>query len=197
MSNVAFWVPRIFVPKSTIVVIWYSSEGINIISLPVNSSLYEIISFTIYSSISASSSVIPAFSSAFTKNLEEPSIIGGSDAFISMIKLSISKPTAAANTCSEVWISTPFFSRLVPLWVFTTNSALASIVGQPSKSTLLKAKPWFSGAGLNVIFTLFPVCNPTPVRLTSFCIVFCFLLIIWILSINFFFYFSYFICQLG
>ena len=63
---------------------------------------------------------MPANSSFSIKNLDDPSIIGGSEASNSIIQLSIPKPTKAAKTCSEVFIVTPCFSRLVPLWVVTT-----------------------------------------------------------------------------
>ena len=65
--------------------------------------------------------------------------MGGSEELTSIIKLSILKPTAAANTCSEVFILTPFFSKFVPRSVFVTNLAFASITGVPSKSTRTKA----------------------------------------------------------
>ena len=67
-----------------------------------------------------SCSTTPASSIASTKNLEEPSIIGGSALFISKIALSISIPTNAANKCSQVWILTPNFSNVVPLSVVVT-----------------------------------------------------------------------------
>ena len=73
-----------------------------------------------YSCLSLFKYLIPAASSASTKNFEEPSIIGGSDELSSIKTLSISIPTSAAKTCSEVLIFTPFFSRFVPLSVFTT-----------------------------------------------------------------------------
>jgi hypothetical protein len=44
---------------------------------------------------------------------------------------------------------------------------MASTTGCPSRSTLTKVKPLFAGAGLNVIFYSYPVCNPTPV--SDFC----------------------------
>ena len=75
------------------------------------------------------------------KNFDEPSIIGGSELLSSIIILSISNPTRAARTCSQVWIVTPFFSRHVPRCVFVTNLASALINGSPSRSTLLNAYP--------------------------------------------------------
>ena len=39
---------------------------------------------------------------ASTKNLEDPSIIGGSEALSSITALSTSNPTKAAKTCSDV-----------------------------------------------------------------------------------------------
>ena len=62
-------------------------------------------------------------------------VAGGSVAFNSIKTLSISSPTSAAKTCSDVCMLTPFFSRFVPLVVFTTKLASALIIGHPSKST--------------------------------------------------------------
>src|SRR5690606_5384068 len=101
-DNVAFWVPKTFVPKSTIAVTSYLSDGIMMISEPVRSSTYLMTSFTTYTSLSASCSITPAVSTASTKNFDEPSMIGGSEAFNSIITLSKSLPTNAANTCSVV-----------------------------------------------------------------------------------------------
>ena len=98
----AFCVPKTFVPKSTIAVTQYPSLGIIVISLPVASSKYEITSFTTYILRSASCSTQPTFSNASTKYFEEPSIIGNSDEFNSIITLSKSQPTKAAKTCSGV-----------------------------------------------------------------------------------------------
>lgn len=41
------------------------------------------------------------------------------------------------------------------------------------RSTRTNVKPLFTGAGLKVIFTSFPVCNPTPVSEISVLMVFC------------------------
>jgi hypothetical protein len=84
------------------VVIWYSSAGIKIISLPVSSSVKDITSVTTYSSLSAFCETTPTFSMASTKNLEDPSMMGGSEASSSMMALSTSIPTKAANMCSDV-----------------------------------------------------------------------------------------------
>ena len=73
--------------------------------------------------------------------MEEPSIMGGSGALSSIKTLSISNPTNAAKTCSDVWILTPFRSRFVPLVVFTTKLASAFMMGFPSRSTREKAYP--------------------------------------------------------
>ena len=81
--------------------------------------------------------MIPASSSAFTKNLEDPSIIGGSEALSSIRRLSISSPTQAASTCSVVCIETPFLSRFVPRCVFVTSEASALSIGSPSISRRL------------------------------------------------------------
>ena len=118
-----------------------------VISLPDSGSLNEIISFTIYSLRKLLNSFKPAFSSASTKNFEDPSIMGGSSALISIKMLSISKPTKAAKTCSVVFNLTPSFSRVVPLCVLTTYFARASISGLSAKSTLLNIYPVFSFAG--------------------------------------------------
>ena len=94
---------------------------------------------TTYSYLSASCSSIPASNKASTKWIEEPSMMGGSDAFNSIKTLSISSPTSAAKTCSDVCMLTPFFSRFVPRVVFTTKLASAFMTGVPSKSTREKA----------------------------------------------------------
>ena len=72
------------------------------ISLPEASSVKEITSLTTYTFLLAFCSSIPAFSKASTKYLEEPSIIGSSEAFNSIMTLSKSQPTNAAKTCSGV-----------------------------------------------------------------------------------------------
>ena len=48
----------------------------------------------------------------------------------------------------------------------------ASIELSPVMSSLIKTRPVFEGAGLNVSLTFSPVCNPTPSRYDSFEIVF-------------------------
>ena len=110
-----------------------------------------------YSFLWLFNSSISAFCSASIKNFEDPSIIGGSSALISIKTLSISKPTKAAKTCSIVFNLIPFFSNVVPLCVLTTYLERASIKGFPSKSTLLKTYPVLASAGLKVSFTSFPV----------------------------------------
>ena len=45
---------------------------------------------------------MPANSKASIKYFEDPSIIGGSEVFSSIVTLSISRPTNAASTCSQV-----------------------------------------------------------------------------------------------
>ena len=110
-----------------------------VISLPVSSSIKEMTSLTTKTSLKNSNSLIPAVSKASIKNLEDPSIIGGSEELSSIKTLSISKPTKAAKTCSHVCMATPFFSKHVPLWVLVTRLASALIRGSPSKSTRLKA----------------------------------------------------------
>ena len=55
-----------------------------------------------YSFLSLVCSLIPALIIASTKYLDDPSIIGGSEASISIKTLSTSIPTSAAKTCSDV-----------------------------------------------------------------------------------------------
>ena len=178
---VAFWVPRTLVPKSTIVVIWYSLEGITVISLPLFESLYEIISLTTNSFLFSSRSFFPTDSIASTKNFEEPSIIGGSDASSSIFTLSISKPTRAAKTCSVVWIFTLFLFRHVPLSVLKTYLIFASMTGWSLRSILVNVYPLSASAGLKVKLTSLPVCIPTPVKDIDFFIVVWFSLVVTII----------------
>jgi len=66
---------------------------------------------------------------------------------------------------------------VVPLDVSDTYSASASMTGFPGKSVRQNLYPWFAGAGLKVILTFTPVCNPFPLRLMDFARVRCFSLI--------------------
>ena len=133
--------------KSIITVKEVSSEGNNMISLPVSSSEILIISSTTKTSCFSFCSSRPADFIASIKYFEEPSIIGISVPLISMRQLLTDMPTKAASKCSQVWISTPSFSRVVPLSVFETKFEIAGISIKGSKSVLRKTKPELGGAG--------------------------------------------------
>ena len=87
----------------------------------------------------------------------EPSRIGNSGPLTCMRQLSIPNAYRAARPCSTVEILTSPLPKTVPRCVSTTFSAMASIMGWPSRSILCILYPVFSLAGLNVIVRFNPV----------------------------------------
>src|SRR5665647_1408705 len=114
---------------------------------------------------------------ASTNMCELPPMIVASWAFISKNALSTCIPEKAASTCSIVATEASPCNRVVPLNVSVTLSAMASIIGLPGRSTRQDLYPLFAGAGLKVMVTSTPVCNPLPRRLISLDRVVCFSLI--------------------
>ena len=124
---------------------------------------------------SASCSTGSASRIRFTNGLAEPSMIGGSLAFISTSTLSMPQPCRALSTCSTVEI----FAW--PDWIVVarTRSVIRStrgrISGWPATSIRLKTMPWPAGAGFIVSVTGSPVWSALPLSETSRRMVRCFM----------------------
>ena len=112
----------------------------------------------------------------FTKNLADPSRIGGSAASISTMQLSISIPFRALKTCSMVC---SFVCPDVTPVLRTRSDDICVICGfisgLPKISLRLKTIPVFTGAGLSVSVTDAAECNAVPLIDTSRNIVRCFI----------------------